>query len=446
MQLKEEQTAEQLNSEAECETRITHAEEAAKTAEEPAVLPDAENCQTQPEEKTEEEIPQGKKGKKSRKDKAEDAFKNFEGRTVEPPKKRKYGWVGTVLLLVVIGFSIWMMLEIVMSSGDEAKSLGEIISGSDWKFALITFAVIIVIIACICLEYCMVLKATTGRFKFRMGIKVAFLGKFYDNITPFATGGQPMQIYYLHKKGLSGGVSSAVIFIKYFVWMISWLVVSLLLMACNTGVIGRIENSAWRTVISVCGWIGLGINMLLPLMVLLFVAVPKLANKLASLVVGAGAKIKIVKDKQKTLEKADKVVNDFRSSFIIMSHHPVLFVALIILCVAEVSLTFALPYFIMRMFSGITSPDVSTLFYVTALNVYVIMAVSVIPTPGNTGAMEGLGALAFSAFCTGSVQFWSMLGWRFAVYYVFIVIGLGITVFDFIRRLVRQVRAKRENK
>lgn len=425
----EDRTIEQLNSEAECEAQTVPAEEAAEQiAENPEGVTN--------EEASAEEVT----------DTEDSAFKNFEGRTVEPPKKKKYGWIGTVLLLVVIGFSIWMMLEIVMSSGAEAKSLGEIISGSDWRFALITLSVLIVIIVCICLEYCIILKATTGKFKVREGIKVAFLGKFYDNITPFATGGQPMQIYYLHKKGLSGGVSSAVIFIKYFVWMISWLTVSLLLMACNTPIIARIDDPAWRTVISVFGWVGLGVNMLLPLMVLLFVVLPKFANKLASIVVGAGAKIRIVKDKQKTIDKAGKVVNDFRASFTIMSRHPVLFIALIVLCVAEVSLTFSLPYFIMRTLSGITSTDPSMLFYVTALNVYVIMAVSVVPTPGNTGAMEGLGALAFSVFCTGSVQFWSMLGWRFAVYYVYVIIGLGITVFDFIRRLVRQIRRKRENK
>ena len=59
----------------------------------------------------------------------------------------------------------------------------------------------------------------TGKCHFRAGMKVAFIGKFYDNVTPFATGGQPMQIYYLNKKGLTGGTSSAVIMIKYFAWM-----------------------------------------------------------------------------------------------------------------------------------------------------------------------------------------------------------------------------------
>ncbi|MDE6504722.1 MAG: flippase-like domain-containing protein [Clostridia bacterium] len=362
---------------------------------------------------------------------------------VVQPKKRKYGWVGYVLLVAVICLSVWMMLEIVMVDADEYKSFGELIAASDWRFALISLAVLLVTLICIALEYVVIIKAVTGKANLRAGIKVAFLGKFYDNVTPFSTGGQPMQIYYLHKKGYSGGVSSAVVLIKYFVWMICWLLVSLLLMACNVGVLDKLDHT-YKVLLLSLGWVGLGINLLLPLMVLLFVVLPKLANKLASGIVGVGAKIRIVKDKEKTLGKAKKVVSDFRNSFAIMSRRPALFILLVAMCLVEVFLSFAFPYFIMRAYSGITTEGIETMFAVAALNTYVILGVALIPTPGNTGAMEGVGALAFSAFVTGSVQFWSMFTWRFAVYYIYIIIGLGITVFEFIRKIVRSRRQKKK--
>ena len=376
---------------------------------------------------------------------ADDALEHFGTRTVAPPKKRKFGWVGYVALLIVIGLSVWMMLKIVMADADEFISFGEVFAAGDWRFGVISLAVLIVIIACICFEYVVVIKATTNKFALGTGIKVALLGKFYDNVTPLASGGQPMQIYYLHKKGYSGGTSTAVVFIKYFVWMISWLLVSILLMACNTGVLDVIDSTL-RTIILVCGWVGLGVNMILPLTVIMFVVMPKLTRKLASVIVGAGHKIKIVKDKEATLNKAYNIVNDFRSSFAIMSRRPVLFIVLVLLCLVEVMLNYMLPYFIMRAFSGITSNEVSVLFAVASLNTYVTLAVSIIPTPGNTGAMEGIGALAFSVFVTGSVQFWSMLTWRTGIYYIYIIIGLGITVFEFIRKIVRRAKQKKKEK
>ena len=127
---------------------------------------------------------------------ADDALEHFGTRTVAPPKKRKFGWVGYVALLIVIGLSVWMMLKIVMADADEFISFGEVFAAGDWRFGVISLAVLIVIIACICFEYVVVIKATTNKFALGTGIKVALLGKFYDNVTPLASGGQPMQIYY----------------------------------------------------------------------------------------------------------------------------------------------------------------------------------------------------------------------------------------------------------
>ena len=110
--------------------------------------------------------------RKSKKLDAEEALRNFDGREVAAPKKRKYGWVGTLLLLAVIGLSIWMMLEIVMVNGDEAKSLGEILSASSWQFALVSVAVILVIMICDCIKYEIVLITTTKKRNPATAIKV----------------------------------------------------------------------------------------------------------------------------------------------------------------------------------------------------------------------------------------------------------------------------------
>ncbi len=150
---------------------------------------------------------------------------------VEPPKKKKFGWVAPVLLLAAIALGIFMMFKVVYEMGDDVKSFDEVIAASDWRFAVVTLAVLTAIFLAMWLEYVVILKTTTGKCHFRAGMKVAFIGKFYDNVTPFATGGQPMQIYYLNKKGLTGGTSSAVIMIKYFAWMFCWIIISLSFMA-----------------------------------------------------------------------------------------------------------------------------------------------------------------------------------------------------------------------
>ena len=374
---------------------------------------------------------------------AEEALKNFEGRTIEAPKKKKFGWLGYAFLLVAIGLGIYLMFNIVNDMG-EAKTLGEVLAGADWVFAVISLAVLLTIIVCECMKYVIVMRTTTGRFNLRASIKVAFLGKFYDNVTPFAAVGQPMQIYYLHKKGYSGGISSAVILIRYFAQMFCWTIVSLLLMACNTSVLQRLGDSAWETVIMVSAWFGLVVNMLLPLMIVLFAILPKFAHALVNFVITVGYKIKIVKDKEKAMENAQKVVSDFRAGFRIMAHKPLNLLLLIVFNLVEVLFSFAFPYFVLRTFSALPEGSgFAVMISVMALNVYSAQSVTVIPTPGNSGAMEVVVTKSFAAVASAAVLSWSVLVWRFAVYYIYIIIGIGLTVFEFIRKIVRANRKKK---
>lgn len=399
------------------------------------------------EEKKTETVEAVSAGKNSSVNDLPEEIKTFENREVKAPKKRKYGWIGNVALLAVIALSLWMMFEIISGHSDEVASFGDVISSASIKFAVITLAVLLAIMFCDCMKYATVLKTTTGKFHIREAVKVAFLGKYYDNVTPFAAGGQPIQIYYLHKKGFSGGTSSAVILIKYFVQMCCWVSVSLgfMIFGLCTGLLDGL-SVAQRALILTGSWIGIGVNLFLPASVILFTVLPKFARKLASLLIGLGFKLKIVKDKEKTMQNAERVLTDFRNGFKIMAKKPLALIALIAFCLFDVFFTFAFPFFAIKTLSGLEGESFSIIFSVTAMNIFVAQSVAVIPTPGNTGAMEGVGALAFSLFIVGGVQFWAMFLWRFCVYYIYIIVGLGLTVFDFIRRLVRQGRVKRSEK
>ncbi len=384
--------------------------------------------------------------KRSKKPEIDDVLKNFEGTPVEAPKKKRFGWVGTVLLLAVIAVGIYLMFSIVGDMG-EAKTLGEVIANSDWRFFLITIAVLLGILIFDWGKYAVIMRTTTGKFNLRTSLKVSLLGKFYDNVTPFAAGGQPMQIYYLHKKGYSGGISSAVVLIRYFAHMFCWTLICLLLMALNTGVLTRLGDPVWEHTIIIAAWIGLFVNMLLPAMVVLFAIFPKFARALTSFVVTCGSKLRIVKDKEKTMMKAEKVVSDFRNGFKVMSRSPLGFIGLIICCVGDVLLTYALPFFVLKTFSALPEDSgFAMLFSVMALNVYAAQSVTVVPSPGNSGAMEVVVVKAFSAVAGAAALGWAVLTWRFGVYYIYILIGIGLTIFEFIRNIVRARRAAKAEK
>lgn len=350
-------------------------------------------------------------------------------RPLEPPK-RKRRWIWNLLLIAVIGLGIYSMFGISGEINDGGGlSISELFAQLNGVGAAVLIAVILSIMAVDCLKFCVVNKAVLGKVRPVVAVKTSFLGKFYDGVTPFASGGQPMQIYYMTTKGVSGAASSAVVLIRYFGSIFAFTVIGAAFMIAGMPM-GVLDGVSGRTLLMVAGWIGLAVNMILPLFILFFVSFPRLARRLTGWFIFIGWKLRIVRSKERTMRRALRTVRDFIACFRIIVRRPLLLVLFLACCLAENFLTFAVPYFVMNAFSCQLD---GMFFTVMALNVFATFGVSFIPTPGNSGVIEGMGVLAFSA-AAGTALAWSVLFWRFSVYYIYILIGIVITIVDLFRK------------
>ncbi|MGN1041106.1 MAG: YbhN family protein [Candidatus Fimimonas sp.] len=375
-----------------------------------------------------------------RSQKFQSAMENFNQKEVPTEKpKKKNGWLSFVVLLIAIAIGVFLIIKMSAEIGSEQKSFAEVFSSVQLNNALLAVSALVLMLTLDIVKFVIIIHATTNKLRLGISSKVSLWGRYYDNITPFAAGGQPAQIIYLHQKGFSGGLSSAVVLIKYFFNTFIWLAVGCVAMAGNTSVLQSVSNG---NVLKIAGWVGWALNMLVPVAILSFVVMPKLATKITSGLIFVGHKLKIVKNKEKTMQKALNTVQDFRSSFIIMAKRPLHMALLVVTCVAEISLTFAFPYFVIKMFNGFAVDEgFATMFSVMGLNAFATLGASVIPTPGSSGAVEGMITMAFSNIA-GSTLMWVTFTWRFAVFYLYIIIGLGITIFNFVRNFVRARKAK----
>lgn len=346
------------------------------------------------------------------------------------PEKKKRRWLWNLLLIAVIGLGIYSMFGISNEIVDGQRlSFSEMISRINGTGAAILIAVIVGIMTADCLKFCFANKAVLGKMRPVVAIKTSFLGKFYDGVTPFATGGQPMQIYYMTTKHLSGASSSAIVLIRYFGSMFAFTMVGAAFMIAGAAV-GVLNGVNGRTLLMVAGWIGLAVNFMLPLFILFFVSFPRLARRLTGWFIYIGWKLHIVKSKERVMRKALRTVRDFTSSFRIIVRRPACLVLFLICCFTETTLTFSVPFFVMNALSCQLD---GMFFTVMALNVFTTFGVSFIPTPGNSGVIEGMGVLAFNV-AAGSALVWSVLFWRFSVYYIYILIGVIVCVIDLFRK------------
>lgn len=366
-----------------------------------------------------------------------------DGEVTEPPKKKRGKRIfWNIFLVAVIVIGIWSLFGVVKEiDHDASASIGDVFRGASPLFCVVLVGVVLAGMALDVSKFCIISKTVTGKCRVGTSAKTNFLGKYYDAVTPFATGGQPMQIYYLSTKGISGGNSSAIVLIRYIFSILCWIFLGAALMIAGA-VQGVLDNVSGGNLLKITGWIGIGVNLIVPTFVLLFLILPKFMHKLTVGVIKLGHKMKIVKSVDKATERALKTVNDFKNAFKLMATSPVKFILLLLVCFAESALTFAIPYFIMKAFA---CPVDGLALAVMSLNVFAIFGVSFIPTPGNSGVMEGMGALAFSV-AAGASLIWSVIAWRLLTFYIYIVIGLILTVCDIIRKNIRSKKGapKRE--
>lgn len=274
---------------------------------------------------------------------------------------------------------------------------------------------------------CMLLALALESFKYitmmrNLGVKVspkaafqtAALGKYYDNITPSGIGGQPFQIYNMHTMGYSNGVSAAMPLTSFLTMQIGFVILALIVLIFKSDAIGELVG------VRIIAYIGVICYMAVPFAIILFTISKKTAIRLITFLINLGAKVRIIKDPEKSINGVLKSVGEYNDSIVMMSRKKWLLVKLLVMSFIYQLAISSIPFFVLLAYNG-SADFIDTV----AMTVYIYCAITVIPTPGNAGAAEGSFYLVFSQLDPTGL-FWAMLVWRVICYYGFIVIGIGI--------------------
>ena len=241
--------------------------------------------------------------------------------------------------------------------------------------------------------------------------RTVLLGRYYDNITPAAIGGQPFQIYYMRKNSkLSQGASTSVPIFGMISGQIGFIIIAVFCF-----LFGSLSINNAVLIGTAC--FGLIFYAFWPVIVMIATFLPKATTELINVFVKFLAKIHIVKDKKKTIEKAEYEINEYAKCVRKILKTKGLFAKTVMMSVVFHILVSMIPFFVLTAFGG--QVDFLPCFVTT---VAVTSAVYFVPTPGNAGAAEGTFYVVFSALSSGYV-FWAMLVWRFFSYYIYVIMG-----------------------
>ena len=131
-----------------------------------------------------------------------------------PKKRRKNTIINLCLLLINLIFLVTIVKSLINNVGE--KSILEVIQSQGAKMWWLVGGMLIYVIFMLVqtLMYYVLIKDITGKKRMKLAYDIAVVGKYYDNVTPFAAGGQPMQIVRLVQNGVSIGTSTSIPIIK----------------------------------------------------------------------------------------------------------------------------------------------------------------------------------------------------------------------------------------
>ncbi len=341
-------------------------------------------------------------------------IKSKETPTKQSLKKR----VGKPLLfLLFIGINVGVIAATAINEFGNSENAAELAEVKiNWWMLLPAALCFVVAFTLDIYKYVLLLRKNTkpGTFKkgedWKLARRTVIFGKYYDNITPASVGGQPFQIYYLHKSGkLPSGLATTLPMIGMIALQVAFIIVALVCFLSGA--------SDKMMLLGVTAWVGLLVYAFWPIMVLIATFFPKTMTKIINFVVNLLAKIKIVKNREEVTKRVEYEVGEYVNSVKMILKRRGVLLQLILLMIAYNVLMASIPFFVLTAFGG----DVAY-FPSLALTVAVMSAVYFVPTPGNSGAAEGAFYLVFNALSTGYV-FWAMLVWRFFTYFIYIIMG-----------------------
>ena len=322
--------------------------------------------------------------------------------------------------ILLISFSLIFLLVYLISI-DGIHEISAVLRQADalWMLAAVGCMVLYWILDAFALH--LAIKPVHPSQRFRVSFHFAMIGQYFNNVTPFASGGQPAQGYFLVKRGVPLGETVTALMTKFIVYQVTMTLYSLVMLILR---FSFFMNEVKGLMIAVIvGFIGHAVTTA----ALISVAVFKSGTfRAANLLIDVLVKLKIVKNPEAKREFVGRELETFHSQFGFMSRHKGYLLKIALITVAQLTVNFLIGNAIYHSFR-LSGAGMLTML---ASQSFVTMIATFVPIPGAVGAAEGSFAVFFSLFFPNNLISMAVVIWRLITFYLPIVAGLAFTLLE----------------
>ena len=334
---------------------------------------------------------------------------NIEKEVLKTTNKKKIIFNFVLILAIFVGLTIYMIKV------DGIDNIIKILIQADYRWVLLGIICLLIHWTCEAITLHIPIKEMYPNQSIKNSIKVSMIGLLFNNITPFSSGGQPMQAYELTKTGKRVSDSLSAMAIKFIITQIALVVTTLVVVFFEFDFLKILmQNYIWVAIL------GFLVNIIAIIVVILIGVKKSIILAITKPIIKFLGKIKIFKNPEETLEKCEKSIENFNKQFSIMKSKKKMVVTMFIAAVIQSFAYYSITYTIYRAFGnyGIS------FWQIIPTQAFLLLIMTFIPTPGSgLGAEGGFYILFNTIFKEGTINM-SILFWRLYTFYLPILVGL----------------------
>lgn len=334
----------------------------------------------------------------------------------EKPANKK-----STIINIAIVVIIFIGLFIYMINVDGIDNIVNLLKNADFKWVVGGVFCIVFFWLCEGITLHLPLKKLYPDQRFGESFKVSMIGQLFNNLTPFCSGGQPMQAYELSKTGKRVSDSFSMLAIKFIIYQMALVLFTFVVVIFQFDFfMSLMNNFLWVALLS------FGVNIFAIIIVILAGINKKIISSIANPIIKFLGKIKIVKDTQNTIEKFDNSLSNFNNQFKFMKAQKALVVKMFLISIVQCLSYYMITYMVYRAFgnSGLA------VWQIIPAQAFLLLVMTFIPTPGAGIGAEGGFLLIFnSIFKEGTINM-SILFWRLYTFYAPIIVGAIFLAFS----------------
>lgn len=319
-----------------------------------------------------------------------------------------------LLFLLIMGLTFYTIFH-----GQNIGEIGRAVSGLALPYLCLALFAALFFVAMEGVMIFYLLRSLHGKSNLLQCIAYSFIGFFYSGITPSATGGQPMQLYYMKKDGNSLSDSSVVLLTVALIYKLVLVLIGAGMLLC------------WREMLITClqGYfplflLGWTLNMILVAILLAVMLAPGWMRKVINSMDKGLTALKIFRKSDERQKKINCFIEDYRRAVRFLGTHKRKVFVILVLTFVQRGSVFLLTWFVYRGFSLKGADFLS----IVLLQASVYIAVDMLPIPGAQGITELMYLHVFQEIFTDGYLIPSLYVNRGIGFYFTLIVSLAVVI------------------